>query len=198
MSQLGSIGESSSETNVDFQKYLDECTFPDFPDYGDWTKSELAPEDPNYHIDAVRRVIIHGEYTTMQVKMELKAVNSTLRFMERRSMRENYPADDLARQISEGSLSNKCGVLCECLEVKASKASLASLVCCPILTCGYICAFCDAKAAHKQNAKKKAQDKESQQKNKLSTLTTKVEKLQVAMTSSTTSGSEGLQAALLA
>ena len=197
MSQLGSIGESSSET-VDFQKYLDECKFPDFPDYGDWTKSELPPDDPNYHVDAVRRAVLHDEYTTMQVKMELKAVNSTLRFMERRSMRENYPADDLARQISEGSLSNKCGVLCECLEVKASKASLASLVCCPILTCGYICAFCDAKAAHKQNAKKKAQDKESQQKNKLSTLTTKVEKLQVAMTSSTTSGSEGLQKALLA
>ena len=196
MSQLGSIGESCSDTtNLDFQKDLDECNFPD---YGDWTKSELALDDPNYHIDAVRRAVLHEEYTTMQVKMEMKAVNSTLRFMERRSMRENYPADDLARQISEGSLSNKCGVLCECLEVKASKASLASLVCCPILTCGYICAFCDAKAAHKQNAKKKAQDKESQQKNKLSTLTTKVEKLQVAMTSSTTSGSEGLQKALLA
>ena len=196
MSQLGSIGESNSEP--DYQKYLDECKFPEFPDYGDWTKSELALDDPNYHVDAVRRAVLHEEYTTMQVKMELKAVNSTLRFMERRSMRENYPADDLARQISEGSLSNKCGVLCECLEVKASKASLASLVCCPILTCGYICAFCDAKHGQNQKAKKKAQDKESQQKNKLSTLTTKVEKLQVAITSSTTSGSEGLQKALLA
>ena len=194
MSQLGSIGESCSDTtNLDFQKDLDECNFPD---YGDWTKSELARDDPNYHVDAVRRAVLHEEYTTMQVKMELKALNSTVRFMEKRIMRENYPADDLARQISEGSLSNKCGVLCECLEVKASKASLASLACCPILTCGYICAFCDAKHSQKEKAKKKAQEKDAKNKNKLSTLQTTVEKMQVAIT--TSAGSEGLQVALLA
>ena len=183
----------SDTTNVDFQKDLDECNFPD---YGDWTKSELEKDDPNYHVDAVRRAVLHEEYTTMQVKMELKALNSTVRFMEKRIMRENYPADDLARQISEGSLSNKCGVLCECLEVKASKASLASLACCPILTCGYICAFCDAKHSQKEKAKKKAQEKDAKNKNKLSTLQTTVEKMQVAIT--TSASTEGLQVALLA
>ena len=193
MSQLGSIGESCSDTTNLDQKDLDECNFPD---YGDWTKSELARDDPNYHVDAVRRAVLHEEYTTMQVKMELKALNSTVRFMERRLMRENYPADDLARQISEGSLSNKCGVLCECLEVKASKASLASLACCPILTCGYICAFCDAKHSQKEKAKKKAQEKDAKNKNKLSTLQTTVEKMQVAIT--TSASTEGLQVALLA
>ena len=108
-------------------------------------------------------------------------------------MRENYPADDLARQLSQGSLSTKCGVLCECLEAKASKASFVSVACCPILTCGYVCAFCDAKQGLKEKAKMKAKAKSVKQDTALTILSEQMKEVQQAKASS----SSDLKVALL-
>ena len=164
-----------------------------YPDWGDWGKAELDKDHPDYPLESIKRAILHVEHTTMQCKMELKQLGSTSRFMESRSMRENYPADDLARQLSQGSLSTKCGVLCECLEAKASKASFVSVACCPILTCGYVCAFCDAKQGLKEKAKLKAKAKSVKQDTALTILSEQMKEVQQAKASS----SSNLTVALL-
>ena len=156
-----------------------------YPDWGDWTKADLKEDHPDYPLESIKRAILHVEHTTMQCKMELKQLGSTSRFMETRSMREHYPADDLARQLSNGSLSTKCGVLCECLEAKASKASLVSVACCPVLICGCVCAFCDAKQGLKEKAKLKAKEKPAKQDVAVSILSEQVKEMQQAKASST-------------
>ena len=171
--------EDSRSDATQLEREKEETTVG-YPDWGDWTKAALEKDDPNYYLESIQRAVLHVEHTTMQCKMELKQLGSTTRFLESRSMREKYPADDLVRQLSQGSLSTKCGVLCECLEAKASRASLVSVACCPILACGYVCAFCDAKQGLKEKAKLKAKEKDSKQKTSLSLLSSQVKELQLA------------------
>ena len=162
-----------------------------FPKWGNWKTATLPEDHPAYWTENVQRAVLHLEYTCFQSKMELKQLNNTMRFVEKRAMRENYPADDLARQLSEKGLSTKCAVLCECLEAKASRASIVSLLCCPILTCGYCCSFCEAKHGLYEKEKLKAKEQQT----KITSLTKQMDKLEASR--STSSTSTDLKTALL-
>ena len=180
------MAQPVQQTMVDESKPEGEEEASKYPEWGDWTTATLSKDHPSFWTEETKRAMLHVEHTCMQSKMELKQLNNTMRFVETRAMRENYPADDLARQLSEKGLSTKFAVLCECLEAKASRASIVSLLCCPILTCGYCVSFCEAKHGLYEKAKLKAVEKDIKQKAKISNLSSKVDQLQATRSTSST------------
>ena len=60
-----------------------------------------------------------------------------------------------------------------------------SVACCPVLICGCVCAFCDAKQGLKEKAKLKAKEKSAKQDVAVSILSEQVKEMQQAKASST-------------
>jgi hypothetical protein len=65
-------------------------------------------------------------------------------------MRAKWFANDLAWQLSEeDSTCDASEKVCECLLVHCQQASLLSVVCCPVLSIGYLMSYCKASKAAK-------------------------------------------------
>ena len=124
----------------------------EYPDWGNIAfPTGLYPEgSQGKQWEDLLRATVHCEVTTSQCKHRLTDIYGKRNFAEKRQMRAKWHANDLARQLSEeDSTCDKSDKICECLLVHCQQASLLSVLCCPVLSIGYMMSYCKAsKAAH--------------------------------------------------